>query len=59
MSDYTPPTHECEYRFERGDELYVERGGERPFKVRVIEVRLFVGDGDSLKSELLAMRLER
>ena len=48
---------ESEYRFERGDELYVERGEERPLKVRVIEVRLFVGDGGSLKSELLAMKL--
>ncbi len=48
---------ESEYRFEKGDELYVERGGERPLKVRVIDVRLYVGEGGSLKSELLAMKL--
>jgi hypothetical protein len=48
---------ESEYRFEKGDELYVEQGGERPFKVRVIDVRVFVGEGGSLKSELLAMKL--
>jgi hypothetical protein len=46
-----------EYRFEKGDELYVEQGGERPLKVRVIDVRLFVDEGGSLKSELLAMKL--
>ena len=46
-----------EYRFQKGDELFVERGQERPLKVRVIDVRLFVGDGGSLKSELLAMKL--
>ncbi len=48
---------ESEYRFEQGDELYVEQGGERPFKVRVIDVRVFVGEGGSLKSELLTMKL--
>ena len=48
---------ESEYRSEKGDELYVERGGERPLKVRVIDVRLYVGEGGSLKSELLAMKL--
>jgi len=46
-----------EYRFEKGDELYVERGEGRPLKVRLIDVRLFVGEGGSLKSELLAMKL--
>jgi len=46
-----------EYRFEKGDELYVEQGGERPLKVRVIDVRLFVSEDGSLKSELLAMKL--
>jgi len=46
-----------EYRFQEGDELYVERGEGRPIKVRLIDVRLFVGEGGSLKSELLAMKL--
>jgi hypothetical protein len=46
-----------EYRFEKGDELYVEQGGERPLKVRVIDVRLFVSEDGALKSELLAMKL--
>lgn len=48
---------QSEYRFEKGDELYVEQGEERPIKVRVIDVRLFVGESGSLKSELLAMKL--
>ena len=48
---------ESEYRFEKGDELLLERGGERSLKVRLIDVRLFVGEGGSLKSELLAMKL--
>ena len=48
---------ESEYRFEKGDELYVDQGGGRPFKVRLIDVRLFVGEDGSLKSELLAMKL--
>lgn len=43
---------ESEYRFEKGDE-----GGERPLKVRLIDVRLLVSEGGSLKSELLAMKL--
>ncbi len=48
---------ESEYRFEKGDELYVEQGGERPLKVRLIDVRVLVDKGGSVKSELLAMKL--
>ena len=43
--------------FEKGDELYVEQGGERPLKVRLIDVRVLVDKGGSVKSELLAMKL--
>jgi len=50
-------TFQSEYRFERGDELYVERGEGSPFKVRVIDVRVFVGNGGTLRCELLAMKL--
>ncbi len=41
----------------RATELYVERGEDRALKVRLIDVRLFVGEDGSLKSELLAMKL--
>ncbi len=46
-----------EYRFEKGDELYVEGGDGSPLKVRLIDVRVYVGEGGSVKSELLAMKL--
>ncbi len=48
---------ESEYRFQKGDELYVERGEEQPLKVRLIDVRLLVREGGTLKGELLAMKL--
>ena len=48
---------ESEYRFQKGDEIFIESGGGRPLKVRLIDVRLFVGEGGSVKSELLAMKL--
>lgn len=48
---------ESEYRFEKGDELYVEQGSGRPLRVRLIDVRVHVTEGGSVKSELLAMKL--
>jgi len=48
---------ESEYRFEKGDELYVERGDGRPLRVRLIDVRVHISESGSVKSELLAMKL--
>lgn len=48
---------ESEYRFEKGDELYVEQGGERPLKVRLIDVHVHIGEGGTVKSELLAIKV--
>ena len=48
---------QSEYRFQKGDELYIEKGGGNRLKVRLIDVRVFVGDNGSIKSELLAMKL--
>ena len=48
---------QSDYRFQRGDEIYVERGEGRPLKVRLIDVRVFIAEGGSVKSELLAMKL--
>ena len=49
---------QSEYRFERGDELYVQRSEGRPLKVRLINVRVQVGEDGTVSSELLAMKLE-
>jgi len=45
-----------DYRFQKGDELYIHQGEGRPLKVRVIDVRVHVRDG-GLASELLALKL--
>ena len=47
---------ESDYRFEKGDELIVERGEGRPLKVRLFDVRVYVNQGRSVRSELLAMK---
>lgn len=48
---------ESDYRFQKGDEIYIERGGGHPLKVRLIDVRVHVGESGSLRGELLAMKL--
>lgn len=48
---------ESEYRFQKGDELYIEQGGGRSLKVRLIDVRVRVGENGSVRSELLAMKV--
>ena len=48
---------ESEYRFEKGDELFVDGGEGHPLKVRLIDVRVYVNQGGSVRSELLAMKL--
>lgn len=46
-----------DYRFEKGDELYIHQGGGRPLKVRLIDIRVHVQDGGRLTRELLALKL--
>ena len=46
-----------DYRFQKGDELYIHQGGGRPLKVRLIDVRVHIQDGGGLTRELLALKL--
>ncbi len=46
-----------DYRFQKGDELYIHQGGPRPLKVRLIDVRVHIQDGGGLTRELLALKL--
>ena len=46
-----------DYRFQKGDEVYIHRGGGRPLKVRLIDVRVHVQDGGKLTREILALKL--
>jgi len=46
-----------DYRFEKGDELYIHGAGDRSLKVRLIDVRVHVRDGGRLTRELLALKL--
>ena len=46
-----------DYRFQKGDELYIHQGEGRPLKVRLIDVRVHVHDGGRLTRELLALKL--
>ena len=46
-----------DYRFQKGDELYIHQGGDRPLKVRLIDVRVHIQDGGGLTRELLALKL--
>ena len=46
-----------DYRFQKGDELYVHQGGGRPLKVRLIDVRVHIQGGGRLTRELLALKL--
>ena len=45
-----------DYRFQKGDELYIHEGEGTPLKVRIIDVRVHVRDG-GIASELLALKL--
>ena len=49
-------TINTDYRFEKGDEIFFDRG-ERPLKVRIIKVWLHVQDGGRLSREVLALKL--
>jgi hypothetical protein len=46
-----------DYRFQKGDEVYIHGSGDRPLKVRLIDVRVHVRDGGKLTREILAMKL--
>ena len=46
-----------DYRFQKGDELYIHLGGGRQVKVRLIDVRVHVQEGGRLTRELLALKL--
>ncbi len=46
-----------DYRFQKGDELYVHQGEGQPLKVRLIDVRVHVQAGGQLTRELLALKL--
>ncbi len=46
-----------DYRFQKGDELYIHEGSGRPLKVRLIDVRVHVQNGGQLTRELLALKV--
>jgi hypothetical protein len=47
-----------DYRFQKGDELYIHQGDGRPLKVRLIDVRVHVHDGGGrLTRELLGLKV--
>ena len=46
-----------DYRFQKGDELYIHQGGSRTLKVRLIDVRVHIQDGGRLTRELLALKV--
>ena len=46
-----------DYRFQKGDEVYIHHGEGRPLKVRVIDVRVHLRDKGRLTREMLAMKL--
>jgi hypothetical protein len=46
-----------DYRFQKGDEIYLHQGEGRPLKVRVIDVRVHLQEGGELTREMLALKL--
>ena len=46
-----------DYRFQKGDELYIHRGEGRPLKVRLLDVRVHVQQDGRLTREILALKL--
>ena len=44
-----------DYRFQKGDELYIHQEGGQPLKVRLIDVRVHVQAGGRLTRDLLAL----
>lgn len=48
---------ESDYRFQKGDEIYVHQGEARQIKVRLIDVRVHIHDNGRLTRELLGLKL--
>ena len=48
---------ESDYRFQKGDELYIHQGEGRRLKVRLIDVRVHIQANGQLTRELLALKL--
>jgi hypothetical protein len=46
-----------DYRFQKGDEVYIHQNDGRPLKVRLIDVRVHVHAGGRITRELLALKL--
>lgn len=46
-----------DYRFQKGDELYIHQADGKSIKMRLIDVRVHVQDGGRLTRELLALKL--
>ena len=46
-----------EYRFQKGDEVYVHKKDGKRLKVRLIDVRVHIQDDGRLTRELLALTL--
>ena len=48
---------ESDYRFQKGDEIYVHQQEGRQVKVRLIDVRVHIQANGQLTRELLALKL--
>ena len=46
-----------DYRFQKGDELYIHQGEGRPLKVRLIDIRVHIQPDGRLTRELLSLKL--
>ncbi len=49
-------TVDTDYRFEKGDELYIDSGG-KSVKIRVMHVWVHVKDGARMEREVLALKI--
>lgn len=48
-----------DYRFQKGDEVYIHQKDGRRIKVRLIDVRVHIQDDGRLTREMLALNLQR
>ena len=46
-----------DYRFQKGDELYIHQSGGKTTKVRIIDVRVHIQEGGGLSREILGLKL--
>ncbi|HXF50431.1 MAG TPA: hypothetical protein VNM43_01975 [Dehalococcoidia bacterium] len=49
-------TVDTDYRFEKGDELYIDSGG-KTMKVRIMHVWVHVKNGNQLTRDVLALKI--